>query len=131
MAFRYLRDPLFLFCVALYGINRLVLKPVFSAAFFHNNLNDLICISIWVPVMLWLMRKVGARPDDAPPRAHEIVLPLVVWSWVFEVWLPRAAAFSQVAHADVFDVLCYAAGTCLAAGFWKLWYRKARHKAAT
>lgn len=130
MAFRYLRDPLFRFCVALYFANRWILKPLFSVAFLHNSLNDLICIPFWVPITLWLMRKVGARSDDAPPRGYEIIVPLVVWSWVFEAWLPRVAAFSHLARADVFDVLYYALGACLAAAWWKMSYRNAPHETA-
>ena len=122
MRYRYLRDPLFLACVLAYLVNRLVLKAVWKTGFVHEHLNDLICVPFWVPVMLWAERRLGLRRDDGPPEAVEIVIPLVVWSWVFEVVLPGTELFGRYCVADHRDVLCYAAGALGAAVFWRWWY---------
>src|SRR5690242_306095 len=101
MLFRYLRDPLFLFCVVLYFVNRLLLKPFlhdgFVGAFLHDSLNDVICIPFWVPIMVWMMRKVKLRTSDAVPQGAEILIPLLLWSWFFELILPKLAPFRHLA----------------------------------
>jgi len=122
MKYRYLRDPLFLFCLALYFVNRFVLKPYFPNEFSRSWLNDVICIPFWVPIMLFMMRKVGLRRDDVPPRASEILIPLLLWSWVFEAYLPFTATFRHLATSDYLDIFAYTIGAFLAAIFWKLWY---------
>jgi hypothetical protein len=124
MRFRYLRDPLFLFCVALYFANRLLLKRVFSWGFFHSYLNDVICIPFWVPIMLFIMRRCRLRLEDGAPRSYEILLPLLLWSAVFELWLPRTDTFKGLATADYLDVLSYTVGALLATVFWGHYYRE-------
>jgi hypothetical protein len=122
MRFHYLRDPLFLFCVATYFINRLVLKRVWTEGFVHEHLNDVICIPFWVPIMLFIQKWVGLRTFDGPPRAGEIIIPLVIWSWVFEIILPEMEVFGDACVADYLDVLSYACGALIAAIFWRFWY---------
>ncbi|HLJ96675.1 MAG TPA: hypothetical protein VKU02_26115 [Gemmataceae bacterium] len=122
MRFRYLRDPLFLICVATYFVNRLVLKSHWKDGFVHEHLNDLICIPFWVPIMLFAQRRVGLR-DDAPPRPGELVIPLILWSWVFEIFVPAIDGLGDRFVADHLDVLFYAIGALGAAVFWRLWYR--------
>ncbi len=122
MTFRYLKDPLFLVCVGVYFINRLVIKPWFPNEFSRSYLNDLICIPFWIPVMLFIMRRIGLRRTDEPPRTHEIVLPLLIWSWVFEIYLPSTNFFGSLATSDSFDVLAYTAGALLAGLFWRFYY---------
>ena len=122
MHFRYLRDPLFLTCVLGYFVNRLVLKRIWADGFVHEHINDLICLPFWVPVMLWAERRVGLRRHDGPPEAVELIVPLVVWSWVFEIVLPRTELFGRYCVADHRDVLYYAAGAFGAAVFWRYWY---------
>ena len=123
MRFAYLRDPLFLICVALYFVNRWVLKAIFDGGFFQAYLNDLICIPFWVPIMLFGMARLGLRWTDGPPEAHEILIPLVLWSVIFEVWLPRTEVFRGFATADPIDILCYTVGALGATLFWQYWYR--------
>jgi hypothetical protein len=118
MPFRYLRDPLFVACVVVYVVNRLVLKRVWTDRFVHEHLNDLICIPFWVPVMLWCLRRVGLRRHDGPPEVVEVIVPLVVWSWVFELLLPQTELFGGYCVADYRDILWYAAGALGAALFW-------------
>lgn len=129
MRFRYLTDPLFLFCLVLYFANRWILKPYLPNEFSRGYFNDVICLPFWVPIMLFGMRKMGLRADDAAPSASELLIPLMLWSWIFEIWLPRTAMFRGLAICDHRDILCYAAGTLFAALFWKIWYRDRRRQA--
>jgi len=122
MHFRYLTDPLFLLCLALYSLNRWVLKPYFPNEFSQNYFNDLICLPFWIPIMLFIMKKIGLRADDAPPGGAEILIPLLLWSWLFEAYLPNIQAFKGVAIADHVDILCYAVGGLIAAIAWRLYY---------
>ncbi len=123
MPFRPLRDPLFLFCVASYFVNRLVLKPYFPNVISQGYWNDLICVPFWVPIMLEGMRRAGFREGDGPPGAAEIVLPVIVWSYVFEWLLPRTDLFRGVEVSDHLDILSYATGALVAAIFWRVRYR--------
>src|SRR5437660_1002902 len=122
MRFRYLRDPLFLFCLLTYFVNRLVLKSVWQTGFVHEHLNDVICIPFWVPIMLFAQRRLGLRVSDARPRPGEIVIPLVLWSWVFEILLPATGWLGDRCVSDYLDVLSYAVGALAAGLFWRWWY---------
>jgi hypothetical protein len=122
--FLYLRDPLFLLCVATYFVNRFALKRIWATGFVHEHLNDLICIPFWVPIMLFIQRRCGLRADDASPRAAEIVIPLVIWSWVFEIILPQTGILGDACVGDYLDVLAYACGALIAGLFWHCWYSR-------
>ena len=130
MPFRYLRDPLFLICLTTYFVNRFVLKSIWHAGFFHEHLNDLICIPFCVPIMLWTERRTGLRSDDEIPRASEVMIPLAVWSVVFELYLPRTAYFGRWCTSDFRDIMYYALGAAAAAVFWRWWYAPDRKSAA-
>lgn len=122
MRYRYLKDPLFLFCVALYFANRWIVKPYFPNEFSRWYLNDVVCIPFWVPIMLFMMRKIGLRNDDSAPSACEVLIPLLVWSWVFEAYLPFLQYFKHLATSDYLDIFAYTSGGLFAALFWKIWY---------
>ena len=122
MAFRYLLDPLFLICVGMYVVNRWGIEPWMAGSFFTNHLNDLICIPFCVPIMLFLLRRLRLRPDDDPPQACEIVLPLILWSVAFEVWLPTFPVFHRLATPDYRDVLFYAVGALVSGLWWNKYY---------
>jgi hypothetical protein len=124
--FLYLRDPLFLFCVVLYAVNRLVLKNIWQTGFHHEHLNDLICIPFWVPIMLFAQQRLGVRGGDYSPRQGEIVIPLILWSWLFEIAIPKTTWLGDLCVADHLDVLYYAFGALIAALFWKWWYGSMR-----
>ncbi len=124
MCFRYLRDPLFVFCFVLYFLNRWIIKPFFPNDFSRDSLNDVICIPFWIPIMLFFMRKIHLRKNDNPPSGSEILIPLILWSWFFEAYLPFIPFFKHLATSDYQDILCYTVGAVVAAIFWKLWYRQ-------
>ena len=124
--FGYLRDPLFLVCLLIYFINRLIIKRYLPNTFSQSYLNDAICIPFWVPIMLFLMQKAGLRQKDCPPKSYEILIPLLIWSCAFESVAPYTHAFRGLAFGDPADILCYAAGALAAAVIWKSWYSKGR-----
>lgn len=123
MRFRYLRDPLFLACLAAYFINHFVLKRIWSGGFVHSHFNDLICIPFWVPIMLWLEKLAGLRQIDTRPELHEIIIPVVIWSWIFEIILPQTELFREWCVGDELDVICYALGGLGAMSIWRWIYR--------
>src|SRR5437667_10624180 len=100
MQFRFLKDPLFLGCLVIYCVNRWVVKPYFPNGFSSNYLNDLICVPFWLPIMLLIMSKLRLRTGNAPPGVCEIVVPLVLWSWLFEAFLPRTRLFNRLEVSD-------------------------------
>lgn len=124
MRYHHLRDPLFLACVGLYFFNRFLLKPLVPHGFHVNQLNDLICIPFWVPIMLYTEHKLGLREASAGPQWYEILLPLVLWSLIFELLLPQVPAFHKLATTDCNDIVCYAVGALVAAVFWRWRYPK-------
>ncbi len=126
MRFHYLRDPLFLCCVLIYFVNRMILKRVWDSGFVHEHLNDFICIPFWVPAMLWVERRLLIRQDDGPPEAMEVIIPLVVWSCIFEIALPCTGWFGRYCVADPQDIMYYATGALGAAVFWRWWYGDTR-----
>ena len=64
----------------------------------------------------------------APPTAAELILPLLIWSWVFEIILPATGWLGDWCVADYLDVMYYALGTLLAAIWWRWWYRPDNRK---
>jgi hypothetical protein len=121
--FGYLRDPLFLFCIVLYALNRIVIKPNCEVYFFHAWLNDVICIPFTLPLMLWVLRLLRLRFHDEPPKPFEILIPLFIISWSFEVYLPNTEMFRNVTVADRWDVLAYSVGAIASGTFWFFWYQ--------
>ena len=123
MAFRYLRDPLFLACCGLYFVNCWGIKSLVAGGFFHDHFNDLICIPVFVPVMLFVMRTFRIRRSDEPPRLQELLIPVIIWSWLFEVLLPHNSKWGRGMTADHRDVAYYALGALFASAFWMHFYR--------
>ena len=126
-----LRDPLFLACVAIYYVNRWLVKPLVAGGFFHDHLNDLICIPFFVPIMLFVLRKLGLRRSDGRPSATEILIPVSLWSLLFEVVLPGQATIGRGMTADYRDIFYYAFGGLLASSFWLVWYGRGIGRGAT
>ena len=125
MAFRYLTDPLFLACLCAYSVNWILERYDMSPSILQSYLNDLICLPFWIPIILWINRRLGVRRHDAPPLGYEIVIPLLIWAVVFELALPAMPSWEMLAFADPMDVLCYALGGSLAVVFWDWYYGRA------
>lgn len=122
MPFTYLRDPLFLVCVFLYWFNRICIKQRPHPDFFHEYFNDLICIPLLVPILLFAARVCHLRYHDDPPQAHEVFIPLVVWSILFEIVFPHDSYWSQWVTGDPYDILYYCVGACGAFLYWRRRY---------
>jgi hypothetical protein len=121
--FAYLRDPLFLVCVMAYFVNRIVIRPFIDGGFMHNHFNDLICIPFWTPFMVWLAHTLGLRTHDRRPEGVELLIPLIVWAFVFEIWLPQSTGFKDHVVGDYRDILWYTAGALAASVIWDWWYQ--------
>ena len=122
MPFRYLRDPIFLTCLAAYFLNRKLEEFGLSPVLAQCYLNDLICIPFWVPMMVWVAKNLGWRRHDRRPDVIEIGIPLIMFAAVFEVILPSTAMFRNKAIADPYDVKCYVLGAVVANGLWQRMY---------
>jgi hypothetical protein len=121
-SFAYFRDRLFLFSIAIYLVNKLVFKEIFSHGFCHAYVNDLICIPFTLPPILWGLRRLGLRIDDRPPSSWEIAGAALGFSLVFEVWLPMVPIQSRYIYADPWDVVSYAVGGGVAGLWWRYAY---------
>ena len=122
MTFQYLRDKTFVAGWCLYAFNRWLLKPSLPASetFFRGHFNDLLLIPCVLPPLLLLHRKLSLRHTDAPPRAREIALHLLVWSIYFELIGPLLL---KRATGDPLDVLAYCAGGLVC---WAIWNRRSK-----
>lgn len=118
--FRYLKDRLFLASVILYFLNRCIVKPltIGKIDFFHCYLNDLICIPFWIPIVLFLTRKIRLRTHDDPPDFYELSFFLLLWSYCFEVSGPLYGAYLNYPVADPWDIAYYAFGCVIAGLYW-------------
>jgi hypothetical protein len=72
--------------------------------------------------MLWLMRKLRLRSNDSPPDAIEILVPLLLWSFVFELWLPKTKFFAHYDTSDYADVFWYSLGALISSLVWRVCY---------
>ena len=117
--FGYWRDPVFLLTLAIYVVNRELIKPSLHtySPFFHGHLNDSLTVPVALPIYLLFYRRIGLRPDDQPPRWWEIGLHLAVWC-VFFKWFGPSVLHHGV--ADPLDDVSMIIGGILA---WLLWQR--------
>ena len=53
------------------------------------------------------------------------MIPLFVWSWLFEIFLPGSTLLGERAVSDYRDIFYYSLGAALAGGLWKWWYAAA------
>lgn len=115
------RDRLFLASCIICIINRGLIKPNTSIEFFHQHLNDLLCFPIWIPVLVSLLVLLRLRPKGEPPHSYEILIPLLLWSWTFEAWLPTTSVLAGVTIADHRDIIWYAVGALVGTIYWRRW----------
>ena len=107
--FRYLIEPLFLISVALYGLNRFWLKPLYgsNAIFLRSYWNDVLFFPVMFPILLSFHRILGLRKHDSLPSWFETIFYLALWStlleWVFPILFHHGVR-------DWKDVVCYTVG---------------------
>jgi hypothetical protein len=118
--FKYLLDPIFLFSLTLYGVNKsVVIRPYWwDCKFCNYYLNDSLLVPVLVPAILFFSRIVGCRKEHPPPMLREIVIPLAIWSIAFELIGPFCFGKGT---SDPLDVLAYWAGGFLS---WVIWNRR-------
>lgn len=131
MAFRYLKDPLFLTVLGIYLCSKVLRISVGGTGFQNAYLNDLICVPFWVPILLAVNRRLGLRRHDGPPEAYELLIPILVWSIAFEMVFPYSPRFGNHAVADPNDILCYCAGGLVSGIFWRCYYAKTAGQTAS
>jgi hypothetical protein len=115
--FAYARDPLCVAACLLYALNRWWFRAHVGGEFLRGHFNDLLLIPAALPLVLWLQRRLGLRPDDAQPRWREIALHLVVWSVTAEAIAPH---FMRWTTGDWRDVVAYTAGAVVAGAWWQI-----------
>jgi hypothetical protein len=123
--FRYFADPICIACLIIYPINRWYLKPHHIGGWFtHGYLNDVMCLPLFLPMILYAQRLLALRRHDGWPRWWEMLQHWVIFSIVFEVVLPRLPQW--FAHTnDPWNVAAYLAGGVVAEIFWKVSERAA------
>lgn len=113
--FGYLRDPLFLLCVAAYALNRFLLKSILPSPFLHRHFADLLMMPAALPGILWAQRLTGLRLHDFAPTWREMTFHLAIWATICEyvgpIWLHHGTA-------DGWDVLAYAVGGIISCVWW-------------
>ncbi|MDB5290669.1 MAG: hypothetical protein JWL69_1910 [Phycisphaerales bacterium] len=126
-SFRYLADPVCIASLVLYTINRYFLKPHHIGGWFtHGYFNDVLCLPLFVPMILYAQHLIGLRKHFGFPRLWEIFQNWVVFTVVFQVVIPRFPK-TFIAAGDPYDILAYLAGGVIA---WIYWSAPARHAPA-
>jgi hypothetical protein len=116
--FRYYADPVCVASLVAYALNRFVLKPNgVGGDFVRCYLNDLLCLPLFLPTILYVQRRLGLRRTDAFPRAWEVVQHWLVFAVVFEVVLPRYPTWFRTT-ADPLDAVAYLVGGLAALLIW-------------
>jgi hypothetical protein len=115
--FKYLLDPLFLFSLTLYSLNKL---PFLSHKFWNSELcdcylNDLLTVPVLVPIILFFSKIFKFRDNYSPPTLLEIIVPLTIWSVAFELIGPF---YFAKGISDPIDVLAYFLGGLASWIFW-------------
>lgn len=126
--FRYGADRLCLASICFYFVNRFWIKPSVwgHSGFFHDYLNDVLLIPIFLPPVLWLHRCVGIRLHDHPPTGSEVFVHWLVWSLCFLMLFPKFTWLYRHSTPDPWNAAAYAAG---AAGAWVVWHGSERWRA--
>jgi hypothetical protein len=117
--FRYFTDPVCVACLLIYPVNRWILKPHHIGGWFtHGYLNDVICLPLFLPMILYGQRLFGIRRHDGYPRWWEVLQHWAIFSVVFQVVIPRLPRGIYSSAGDPWDVLAYFVGGVLAWAWW-------------
>ena len=124
--FGYLNDRLFQVSLALYAVNRLVLKSHlgflrhsrfdFIWSFSHSHLDDLLLLPAALPIMLWTQHVLDLREHDSAPSWPELLAHLVIWSVICKFVGP---VLLHLGTPDPWDVLMFAVGGIAACAWWR------------
>jgi hypothetical protein len=114
--FRYGGDILCIGACAAYAVNTWLLPSDWRGVFLREHFNDALLVPAALPLVLWLLRRLGLRDNDRPPLWIEIGLAFALWSIAAEMFAPFL--FSN-AVADWRDVVAYAAGAVIAGVWWR------------
>ncbi len=123
--FRYLHDHLFIFALAAYALNRLLIRPhlgwffhshaAWLWPFLHSHFDDLLLMPAALPVILWLQRLLNLRRHDHPPGWLEMFAHLALWSIMCKIVGPL---YLHIGVADPWDLLFFAGGGIAACLWW-------------
>ncbi len=116
--FAYFADPACIAALIIYPINRFILKPHHIGGWFtHGYLNDVLCLPLFVPVILYVQRLIRLRPHDGFPTPWEIFQAWAAFSIMFQVIIPRYPKTFTTA-GDPYDMIAYLAGGLIAGWYW-------------
>jgi hypothetical protein len=122
--FRYLADPVCITSLILYTINRYVLKPHHIGGWFtHGYLNDVLCLPLFVPMILYFQHIIGLRKGFEYPHVWEILQNFAAFTVIFQAVIPRFPK-TFISAGDPYDIIAYLVGGVIA-GFY--WHRRAKH----
>jgi len=123
--FRYLADPACITSLILYTLNRYLVKPHHIGGWFtHGYFNDVLCLPLFVPMILYAQHLIGLRRHARYPRIWEIFQIWASFVIVFQIVIPRFPKTFTTA-GDPRDILAYLTGGIIAEFYWS---RAARGK---
>jgi hypothetical protein len=115
--FKYLLDPLFIFSLTIYSMNKFLFIKygLFNYKFNTCYLNDLLLVPVVVPIILFFAKILNLRNIYSPPTFLEIIVPLIIWSIAFELVGPF---YFEKGTSDLSDVLTYFIGGFISLLIW-------------
>jgi hypothetical protein len=117
-SFGYIADPACVVSLVLYALNRYFLRPHhIGGSFTHGYFNDVLCLPLFVPMILYSQHLIGLRKHFGFPRPWEIFQNWLVFTVVFQVLIPRFPK-TFIAAGDPYDILAYLAGGIIAGFYW-------------
>jgi hypothetical protein len=118
--FQYLGDPACYISLVIYAINRFELKPHHIGGWFtHGYLNDVLCLPLFVPMILYAQHLIGLRPHRRYPQVWEIFQNWAVFTVMFQVIIVRFPK-TYISAGDPWDILAYLAGGIIAGVYWSV-----------
>ena len=104
---KLLLSPLFLSCVALSGINKLIELSGYYIPFIHAYMDDFFCMIVILTPALFIQRKYVFNDVNYVFSKWHTIIAVAYCSIVFELILPLQ---SNQHTADLFDLVAYSAG---------------------
>ena len=100
-------NPLFISCVALSGINKLVELSGYYIPFIHSYMDDFFCMIVILTPALFIQRNYVFNNGNYVFSKWHTIIAVAYCSIVFELVLPLQ---SSQHTADLFDFVAYSAG---------------------